>query len=151
MYGEVTLTNNNYSSSIKDWGVGFAFNDDSLAAKGGLWIYGSLHPAPGTAKNLTWMSMRLRSKTMFLKFTETPHHNFTFYDPNPVYTHYGVDASVSNNVVNYPVGSMPNSSGQQLISGAGGQLWLMVHAEKMAGQPVGGIIDVSYDLTFEFP
>ena len=149
MYGEVTLTNNGYSTSIKDWGVGFAFDDQSLLAKSAeTWIYGSLHPAPGTAKNLTWMTARLRSKSSFYPTAD----KYTFYDPAPIYTPYGVDASVSNNVVNYPVGSMPNGSGTQLISPAtGGQLWLMVHAEKVTGQAVGGIIDVSYDLTFEFP
>jgi hypothetical protein len=151
MYGEITLSNDTYSANIKDWGIGFAFNNDSLLSKSDeSWIYGSLHPAPGTAKDLTWMTMKLRGKSRFYPLSN---NEFTFDDQIvPVYTRYGVDASLPSNVTNYPKGSMPNNSGSQRISGlSGGNLWLMVHAEKITGQPVGGIITVNYDLTFEFP
>jgi hypothetical protein len=151
MYGEITLSNDTYSANIKDWGIGFAFNNDSLLSKSNAsWIYGSLHPAPGTAKDLTWMTMKLRGSH---RLYALPNNEFTFDDQFvPVYTRYGVDASLPSNVTNYPKGSMPNNSGSQRISGlSGGNLWLMVHAEKITGQPVGGIITVNYDLTFEFP
>jgi hypothetical protein len=150
MYGEITLVNDSYSAAIKDWGIGFAFNNDSLLPKSpSKWIYGSLHPAAGTAKNLTWMTMRLRTNARMYSLG----NDWTFYDPDPAFSSYGVTYGTgADNVVSYPVRSMPNSSGTQLLSKAnGGLLWLMVHAEKMPGEPVGGIITVNYDLTLEFP
>jgi hypothetical protein len=150
MYGEITLVNDSYSAAIKDWGIGFAFNDDSLLPKSpSKWIYGSLHPAAGTGKNLTWMTMRLRSNSQMY----SQGNNWTFYYPDPAYTPYGVTYGTgADNVISYPVRGMPNSMGTQLLSKAnGGLLWLMVHAEKMPGEPVGGIITVNYDLTLEFP
>ena len=150
IYGEITLSNDSYSAAIKDWGIGFAFNDDSLLAKSpAKWIYGSLHPAAGTSKNLTWMAAKLRSKSR-LYLTSG---NYTFYDPNPAFTPYGVTYGTgADNVISYPVRTMPNSSGTQILSRmTGGLLWLMVHAEKMTGEPVGGVITVNYDLTLEFP
>ena len=149
IYGEITLSNDSYSANIKDWGVGFAFNDDSLLAKSdATWIYGSLHPAPGTAKDLTWMTMKLRAKSQLYALGG----NMYTIDTAPVYSRYGVDTSLPSNVTNYPKGSMPNNSASQRISSlTGGNLWLMVNAEKITGQPVGGVITVNYDLTFEFP
>ena len=151
IYGEISLSNDSYSANIKDWGVGFAFNNDSLLAKSdATWIYGSLHPSPGTAKDLTWMTMKLRAKSQLYALGG----NMFTVDSllPPVYSRYGVDASLPSNVTNYPKGSMPNNSAAQRISGlTGGDLWLMVHAEKITGQPVGGTITVNYDLTFEFP
>ena len=150
IYGEITLSNDSYSANIKDWGVGFAFNNDSLLAKSAAtWIYGSLHPSPGTAKDLTWMTMQLKARPQFISIGG---NIYTIDNSAPIYSRYGVDASLPNNVTNYPKGSMPNNSGSQQISGlTGGNMWLMVHAEKITGQPVGGVITVNYDLTFEFP
>jgi hypothetical protein len=151
MYGEITLSNDSYSAAIKDWGIGFAFNDDSLLPKSpAKWIYGSLHPAAGTSKNLTWMSMKLRSKSSLYIVNST---NLTFYNPDPAFTPYGVTYGTgADNVTSYPVRTMPNQSGTQLLSRTnGGLLWLMVHAEKMTGEPTGGVITVNYDLTLEFP
>ena len=150
MYGEITLSNDSYSSAIKDWGIGFAFNDDSLLAKSpAKWIYGSLHPAAGTSKNMPWMAAKLRSKSR-LYLTSG---NYTFYDPDPAFTPYGVTyATGADAVLSYPTRTMPNQSGTQILNKVtGGLLWLMVHAEKMTGEPVGGVITVSYDLTIEFP
>lgn len=151
MYGEITLSNDSYSSNIKDWGIGFAFNDDSLLPKSNAkWIYGSLHPAAGTAKNLTWMAAKLRAKSRLYLSSGV---NLTFYTPDPAFTPYGVTYGTgADNVISYPVRTMPNQSGTQILSKTnGGLLWLMVHAEKMTGEPVGGVITVNYDLTLEFP
>lgn len=152
LFGEITLSNDSYSTAIKDWGVGFAFNNDSLVAKSpAKWIYGSLHPSAGTGTNLSWMTMRLRAKSSMYQTNGS--NMFTFYTPDPKFTVYGTTLTTgADNVVSYATRAMPNGSGTQLVSNlTGGLLWLMVHAEKMTGQPVGGIITVAYDLTLEFP
>ena len=95
------------------------------------------------------MTALLRAKSRFYSTSS----DWTFYDPDPAITPYGVTYGTgADNVISYPVRTMTNSTGTQLISNTnGGLLWLMVHAEKMTGQPVGGVITVNYDLTIEFP
>lgn len=150
IYGDINLINDSYSTAIKDWGIGFTFNDDSLLAKStAKWIYQSMHPAAGTTKNLTWMAAKLKAKSRLYSSGT----NWTFYSPDIAITPYGVTQGTgADNVVSYPVRTMSNVSGTQLLSKAnGGLLWLMVYAEKMPGEPVGGVITVTYDLTLEFP
>lgn len=147
LYGSVRFNSPSYySQQIKDLGVGFCFNDDSLTAKSaGKWMYASAHPTPGTGAKLNFVDVSVKWFGAFSPFGFPDFAIGTYPEVSCVGSVY---SSGSDPVITYP---SANSSGlPKVTSATSAKMWLMLHGEKVTGQTTGGNIDITYDLTLDF-
>lgn len=147
VYGSIRFSSPSYySQQIKDLGIGFCFNDDSLTAKSaGKWMYASAHPTPGTGTRLNFVDV---SVGWFGAFSPFGFPDFAIGGPPEVSCVGSVYSAGSDPVITYP--SAVSTGFPKVTSATSAKMWLMLHGEKATGQVVGGFIDIKYDLTLDF-
>lgn len=152
IFGTIRMTDvgAGYSTLTKEAGVGFCFNNDSLTAKtAGKWLYVSMHPAPGTGKNIFVSEGVINWNNSFLKYPSFP--SYAVGASPRLYSNSSVYSTGSDPVLSNPFMASGGDGNQRITAGVENKMWLMVYAEKVTGQPTGGYFDIQYDLTLEFP